>query len=409
MPYRALRRRLNRRSFVGGSLGAATAAVLPPGGVFAGGGDTIRIGIVGCGGRGTGAAIQAAAADPGVVITAVGGLFPDEVASSSDRLAAALGPRFACSTAGRCIGPTAADRVIAADVDAVILATPPHLRPGHVAAAVAAGRHVYCETPAAVDAAGVGAILAAADEAARRGLSFVSGLLGRRDAATVATIASIHDGGLGRVTGAAAVARVLPPWRREPQAGWTAAEARLRNWVADERLSGGPFVEHHIHAIDRALWALGDEPPVAAVALRGPVPLPPPSAAAPRVAAVRLLFADGRWIDVGIDRRAGVETGSAETVYGTLGDADLRDHVVAGRPVRGSGGPSDPLAAAAAALLQSLRSGTRVDDLPAVCRSTLAAVMARMACETPGPVRWRDLEPAGTTIQPLRPLQWDAV
>jgi predicted dehydrogenase len=409
MPHRAAHRRVSRRAFVGGSLGAATVAALPRGGVFAAGSDTIRIGVIGCGGRGTGAAIQAAMADHGIVVAALGDLFADDLASSADRLALALGTRFTCPAEARFTGPGAAERVILADVDAVILATPPHLRPAHLAAAVAAGRHVYCETPAAVDAPGVGDVLAIAAEAARRGLSIVAGLRWRRDPASAATIAHIRDGGVGRVIGASAVTIAAPARRVQARPGWSTADARVRDWIADEKLSGGPLVEHHLHALDRAVWALGDDLPVAAVAIREPEPLPAPPPGTPRAVASRLLFADGRRLDVAIERRAGIETGSTETVVGTGGVVDLRSHGLAGRPTSATGGAGDPLAASAAALVRSLRTGQRVNDLPILCRSTLAAVLAREAAAAAGPVRVCDLGIAGTALQSLRPLQWDTV
>jgi myo-inositol 2-dehydrogenase / D-chiro-inositol 1-dehydrogenase len=409
MPHRDAHRRVSRRTFVGGSLVAATAAALPRGGVFAGGSDTIRIGVAGCGGRGTGAAIHAALADPGVVITALGDLFADELASSAERLAAVLGSRFSCPTEARFTGTDAAERAIRADVDAVILATPPHLRPMHLAAAVAAGRHVYCETPAAVDAPGVRDVLAITAEAERRGLSIVAGLRWRRDPASAATIARLRDGAVGRVIGASAITIAAPAWRRQPRSGWTAAETRQRHWIADEGLSGGPLVEYQLHALDRAVWALGDDLPMAAVATRAHEPLPALPPGSPRPVAARLLFADGRWLDVAIERRAGVETGSTETVVGTAGVADLRAHVVAGRPISAAGPAGDPLAASAAALVRSLRGAERIDDLPLLCRSTLAAVLARDAAAAAGPVRVDDLGIAGTALRSLRPVQWDAV
>jgi predicted dehydrogenase len=406
MPYRAHRRRITRRSFVGGSVVAATVAALPRGGVFAAGSDTIRFGVVGCGGRGTGAALQAAAADRGVVISAIGGLFSDEVAASAERLTAALGHRFDCPAGRRFAGFDAGSAVIHADIDAVILATPPHLRPGHVAAAVAAGRHIYCETPAAVDSAGVSGILASSAEAASRGLSIVSGLRWRRDRATASTIARIHAGDLGRVLGATAIAQAAPPSQRSPHPGWSTHETRLRNWISEEQFSGGAYVEHHVHAIDRALWSLGDERPVMAVALQTTAPLPAP-AATPRSPTVRLLFSDGRWIDVGIDRRSGVETGCSATVRGTSGTADLVEHTIAGRTVGVPIRPEDPLANAAAALVGSLRGGERIDDLSILCRSTATATLVRTAARTPHPVRWIDLGIPEPILQPSRPVQWD--
>ena len=400
--------RLSRRAFVGGSLAAAAATALP-GGAFAAGTDRIRIGLVGCGGRGTGAALQAAAADPGVVITSLGDLFADQIASTSAILRAALGLRFDCPAGQRFASADAGLQVIGADVDAVILATPPHLRPGHVVAAVHAGRHVFCETPTAVDAAGVRTILAVAGEARRRGLSFVSGFHSRHHAPTVATITRILDGAIGRPLRGVAISHIGLPWQRRPQAGSTLAEAVQRNWISDDRLSGGGFVEHHVHAIDRGIWALGDEAPATATAVHAPSFLPAlPLASA--AATIHYRFDDGRSLEACLVRREGIDMRIEESLEASAGRADLRDHTVVGRDEwRAAGSPAGGHAVCIASLIRAMRSAGRVEDLEAACRSTMIAVMGRMAAETSGPVAWRDLWPHVTSSSPLRPLQCDAV
>ena len=144
----------SRREFLGLSAGALAAGLaVRPAGVSAAARE-IRIGLIGCGGRGTGAAVQAAAADPGVRIVALGDLFADQLASAAHVLARDAGPQFACPAARRFNGADAHRRVLDAGVDAVLIAAPPHLRPRHVEEAVAAGVHLFCETPAAIDAEG---------------------------------------------------------------------------------------------------------------------------------------------------------------------------------------------------------------------------------------------------------------
>ena len=401
-------RRVHRRSFLGGSL-AAIAATGLPGGAFAGGGDRIRIGLVGCGGRGTGAAIQAAAADPGVVITALGDLFADQVEATSAILRDVLGQRFACD-AERCFA--AADsglQVIASDVDVVILATPPHLRPGHVAAAVRAGRHVFCETPTAVDAAGVRMILATAAEARHRGLSFVSGFHSRHHPPTVATIGRILDGRIGRPLRGVAIGHVGLPWRRPPRPGSPPAEVIERNWISAERLSGGGFVEHHVHAIDRCIWAFGDEAPATAVAIPAPAALP----ARPNVSEAKRIhyrFADGRALEACLVRREGIDLRIEESLEATAGRADLRGRTVVGRDAwQADGDSSGGHAACIASLIQALRSAGRIDDLETACRSTMIAVMGRTAAETHGTVAWQDLWTSPADVLPLRPIQCEGV
>ncbi|MFM8734803.1 MAG: Gfo/Idh/MocA family oxidoreductase [Pirellulales bacterium] len=394
MPPFPFRRPVSRRSFLGGSL--ALSASLPAGGLFAGGNDSIRVGVVGCGGRGTGAALQAAAADRGVVVTAIGDLFADQAATSAAILAGQLGRRFACPAERRFFGVDAGLEVIGSDVDVVILATPPHLRPAHVAAAVAAGRHLSCETPAAVDAAGVRSILATATEARLRGLSLVAGLAARRDGATAATIDRVRRGDIGRPLRGVVDARLGLAWRRTPLASWTPAEDRDRNWIMWPAMSGGDFVEHLVPAIDRAFWAFGDEQPVAAVPRPSAVALPSrPVGRGESATAVTFVFADGRTLDAAVERRAGIATGTVERILGSGGEADLRRHVVAGMPAAGATLPAacpvDGLAASVAALVRAVRSGTRIDDADILCRATLAAILGRTAAGDGREVAWEEL------------------
>ena len=380
--------RIDRRSFLEGSLAAAAVAVVPGGG-FAAGSDGIRIGLVGCGGRGVGAALQAAA-NRGVVIAAVGDSFSDQALAAAEAVVKATGRPVPADAIFS--GDDAAARVIAADVDAVILATPPAFRPNHVVAAVHAGRHIYCEPPAAVDAAGVRRMLEVAGEARARGLSIASGLQSRHHAPTAAMVERIHAGDIGRPWQATAIHHLGLPWRRASQPGWSSAEASLRNWIADDGLSGGGFVEHLIHAIDRSLWALGDEPPMTAIAVRTPEALPAAVGVAP-VATIRFEFTAGTILEAAVVRRAGVEGLIDERLRGTAGWADLHRRLVNGRQTAAGPASPSPHAACMASFLSGIRAGRRVDDLESACRSTLVAVMGRMAGAGESPVCWTDLWP----------------
>lgn len=396
MTLPAIRRPVSRRSFLGGSL--ALSAAVPAGGLFAAGSDTLRVGVIGCGGRGTGAALQAAAADRGVVIAATGDLFGDQSESAAAILAGRLGPQFACPRERRFIGTDAWLAVIDSDVDLVILATPPAMRPAHVAAAVAAGRHVYCETPAAVDAAGVRSILATATEARHRGLSIVAGLAARRDGATAAVLERVQAGAIGRPNRAIADARLGLAWRRMPDASWSPAADRTRNWISHPSLSGGDFVEHLVPAIDRALWALGDEPPVAAVPRPVTSVLPGrPAMGRESATAVTFVLADGRTVEAAVERRAGITTATDERIIGTGGEADLRRHVVAGMPLAGVQSV-DGLAACAASLVHAVRSGARIDDAEILCRATLVAILGRTAATEGREVAWAEVAGGGARI-----------
>lgn len=372
---------LPRRTFLGrscaaaGALAAATPATVPAGGFFAGGGDALRVGVVGCGGRGTGAAMQAAAADPAVRITVLADLFADHVDSAAAVLGRTTAGAFDCPSGRRFVGADAWRRAIEAPLDVVILATSPDARPTQVTAAVAAGRHVFCEAPAAIDAAGVATVLAAAALAQARGLAFGSGLAWRHDPATIDVIQHLQAGGFGRLVAGVATSHIGPAWQRCSPHGRPLPATDLRNWIACPARSGGDLVEHHVHAIDKLLWAFGDATPAWAEPLTSP---------GQGGTSVRYTFADGRSFEAGIARRTGGRDAIAEVVRGTLGTCDLRSTGV-GRHSRGM-----------AAFVRSIRSGCPLAEGPTLCRSTLTAILGREAA-TAGMVRgWADVAPAST-------------
>ena len=388
----------SRRSFLGTTLTASTLATMPIGAAFAAGDQRLRVGLVGCGGRGTGAALQAAAADPAVRVVALGDLFADQVASSADLLARGLGPQFECPEERRFFGAQAFRSVIDSGVDVVLLAAPPHVRPLHLEAAIAAGRHVYCEKPVAIDAAGVVRAAAAAMRGHAAGLSLVSGFCFRRDPAMNELVARIRAGEIGRPRAVLAHAAVGLPWRKPQVAGDASGAWRQRNWISFAGLSGGHFVEHHVEAIDRALWLLGDAAPHVAE----PAAISKRSAEAagvgdcPAATAVRYRFADGVTLEASVDRRERGGERRDERVIGTAGTCDLvRGTIGADPAVRQPGGPGR-YQATMDALVRGILAGRHVHDGPAMCRSTLAAIMGRTAAETGIPVCWAEM--AGNAV-----------
>jgi predicted dehydrogenase len=383
----------SRRGFLGVAVTTPLAArIVAPrvasGGGFAAGAERLRVGLIGCGGRGTGAAVQAVAADPAVRLVALGDLFPDQLAAAADLLSRRAGAQFDCPSERRFAGADAFRRVIASGVDVVLLATPPHLRPLHLEAAVAAGKHVYCERPVAIDVKGVVRAAAAAARARAAGLAIVSGFCHRRDARTQACMALVHDGAIGRPLHVEAHAAVGLPWRRPLESGHDPAAWPLRNWVSFRRFSGGHLVEHHVEALDRAAWLLGDEAPVAVEPLPHPEPQGPAAIGAigdcRAGVAVRYLFADGRTILASIDRRQRAGTAVAEMAFGTAGTCDLHAGVIAGSRAQHVLPP--PAAgrhqAAMDALVRGILSGRPADDGRTMCQSTLLAILGSEAVET---------------------------
>jgi len=395
---------VSRRSFLAGTALATHAVVgtLPAGGLFAAGEQRLRVGLVGCGGRGTGAALQAMQADSMVRVVALGDAFADQIASSSEVLASA-GGQFDCPEERRFVGPDAYRRVIDSGVDVVLLAAPPHTRPLHLEAAVAAGKHVYCEKPVAIDAAGFVRAAAAAARGRAAGLSLVSGFCFRRDARTMEMVSRIHGGAIGMPRLVQAHAAIGLPWRRPVDIGHEAGEWPLRNWISFARFSGGHFVDQHVQAIDRAAWVMGDVAPLMAESLAGGHGAlhsdahPSHDSAAigdcQAATAVRYTFADGRVIEASIDRRERFADRIVETVVGSAGNCDLVRGVIAGRRGWSAAEQQGPgrFFAGMATLVEAVLSGRGVHDGDTMCRSTLMAVMGRMATEAGRRVTWSEL------------------
>ena len=406
---------MSRRTFLGGTLATSCAAAgaLPAGGVFAAGDQRLRVGLVGCGGRGTGAALQALRADPSARLVALGDVFADQVASAAEVLAATAG-QFDCPTTRRFVGQDAYRRVIDSGIDVVLLAAPPHARPLHLEAAVAAGKHVYCEKPVAIDAAGVVRAAAAAMRSRDAGLALVSGFCFRRDARMVEMVARIHDGAIGGLRLVQAHAAIGLPWRKPFESCRAAGEWPLRNWISFARFSGGHFVDHHVQAIDRAAWIMGDVAPLVAEPMpaageqydwdSGAVPSRAWGGAdgneatgaigdCPPATAVRYTFGDGRTIEASIDRRERTGDRIVETVVGSEGTCDLHGGTIAGRTHWAMPAATGPgrFSATMAALVDGILSGRAPNDGDTMCRSTLMAVTGRMAAASGRPVAWSDL------------------
>ena len=391
---------VSRRSFLEGSVALAAATAIP-GGAFAAGSDRIKIGVVGCGGRGVGAALQAVAADASVVIAALGDRFADQLDAAAATLAAAGDGRFA----GRLFhGERAAEFVIESDVDAVILATPPCYRPAEIAAAVRAGRHVYAEAPVGIDAAGVRCAAAGVEDGRRRGLSLASGLQSRHHSPTRSVVAAIAAGGIGQPLRAVAIQHIGLPWVRPHQKGWSAEDAAVRNWIGDERLSGGVFLEHLVHAVDRCSWALGEPTPLMATAIPTTIALPQPLDRR-MAAAARIAFAGGATLEIDVIRREGIEDRVEETLYGRRGNADLRRCTIPGQAFAAAAGDAGGHATCMASFIKSLKGGPHRDDLATACRSTMLAVMAQSAAAGGAPVAWQDLWRPSSAPPPSQPVQ----
>jgi len=263
-----------RRGFLK-TAGAAVAAGFP--GIISAQTVTnaIKVGLVGCGGRGSGAASQALAADDYTELVAVADVDQapiDQALRSLKRIAKTAG-RVKVETDAQYIGLDAFQKVLDSKIDVVLLATPPGFRPQHLAAAIAANKHVFCEKPAGTDAPGVRSVLASTELAKTKNLSLMSGFCWRYNNMIQDTMQQVDNGAIGRMVAYYATyytspVKPIPPASTRP-AGMSDVEWQIRNWYNFVWLCGDSLVEQAVHSADKIAWAMHDEPPVSCVGVGG--------------------------------------------------------------------------------------------------------------------------------------------
>ncbi len=224
--------------------------------------DTLKVGLIGCGGRGSGAALQATMSDPNVVLTAMADIFRDSLDKSYENLLLENPDKILVDEEHKFVGFDGYKQVLASDVDVVILTTPPSFRPAHLEAAIAAGKHVFCEKPVAVDAPGIRRVIASAQKAKEKGLALMSGFCWRHDTPKTDTYDRILDGAIGEVGSIYNTYNTGALWYKDRQDSWTDNETMMRNWLYFNWLSGDHIAEQAVHSLDLMAWAMGDKLPL---------------------------------------------------------------------------------------------------------------------------------------------------
>jgi predicted dehydrogenase len=228
--------------------------------------QTLRVGLVGCGGRGRGALENVLDAAPNVQITALADMFPDRIATTLK-----LGkdkPGFKVADENAFTGFDAVKRLLDSAVDYVMLCQPPGFRPAHFELAVEAGKHVFMEKPVAVDPAGVRRVIAAGEKARAKKLGVIPGTQSRHSAKMRETVKRIHQGQIGQVVAGRISFNTGYLWEVERREGMSDLEWQIRNWYYFDWLSGDHIVEQHVHQIDVADWVMKAHP-VRAVGVGG--------------------------------------------------------------------------------------------------------------------------------------------
>jgi predicted dehydrogenase len=221
-------------------------------------GKELKAGIVGCGGRGSGAAFNFLSAADGLTITALGDTFSDRVEELAEQLHTKAG--ITIPETNQFVGLDAYKAVIDSDVDVVILATPPTFRPEHFRYAVEKGKHAFLEKPICIDPVGYRTVMVAAKQAASKQLSVVTGTQRRHQRSYVESYRQIMQGMIGEITGGIVYWNQNMLWYKERKPGWRECEWMIRDWVNWKWLSGDHIVEQHVHNIDVFTWFSGLRP-----------------------------------------------------------------------------------------------------------------------------------------------------
>jgi predicted dehydrogenase len=390
----------SRRDFLQKSTAAALAGSVSSGlllgrSAHAAGSDVLKVGLIGCGGRGTGAAKNALSADANVKLVAMGDVFADHLQSSLSNLSAdgEVADKVAVDEEHRFIGFDAYQHVIDSDVDVVILTTPPHFRPAQLKAAIDAGKHVFCEKPVAVDAPGVRSVLATCEEAKKKNLSVVSGLCWRYDTAVRETMSRVQDGMIGDVIAIQENYLVGGLWMKPRQPDWSDMEWQLRNWLYFTWLSGDHNVEQHIHSLDKAAWIMGDEPPVSATGLGGrQVRTGDDYGQIFDHHSVIYEYGNGVKVFAYTRQQDGCSSDVSDYFLGSKGICDVLRFKITdrdGKPVWRYRGPKKSMYQIEHdELFAGIRSGNPLNNGTYMARSTMLAIMGRMVDYTGQTITW---------------------
>jgi len=400
-----------RREFLGmaGAAGAATfVAPMFAAALTRRNDDFVRVGVIGCGGRGTGAAYNALEAHPATRIVAMGDLFADRLEGSLNGLKGAgeLASRVEVPDDHKFVGFDAFERVCALDgIDVVVLATPPHFRPQHLEAAVRAGKHVFCEKPVATDPAGIRRVIAAADLARAKKISIVAGTQRRHERCYLDLMKRIGDGQIGDVVAARCYWNQGGLWVHERKAEYSDMEWQCRNWLYFCWLSGDHICEQHVHNLDVVNWALGT--PVAAHGMGGrQVRTEPKYGNIFDHFAVEYEYANGVHALSECRQIDGCEGRVEEVLVGTKGTATSRPGfaVIEGKsPWRFSETNGNPYVQEHADLIASIRGdGPYLNEGRRVGESTLTAIMGRMSAYTGKAVSWEFAQTSALDLSPAK-------
>ena len=408
-----------RRQFIktssAATLGAAFASnlIISQKG-FAANSDTLKIGLIGCGGRGSGAATEALQADNNVVLTAMGDAFSDRLESSLKGFQAnkEISDRVKVDPEHRFVGLDACQKVIDSGVDVVLLATPPGFRPMHLKAAVEAGKHIFCEKPMATDAPGLRSVMESAKLAKEKKLALVSGFCWRYNFAERAGIQQIHDGAIGDIRSIYSTYNTGTLWSFQRKPEYTDLQYQMRNWYYFTWLSGDHLVEQAVHSIDKMIWAMNDQHPVSAVAHGGrQVRTDAQFGHIYDHFAVVYEFPNGAKGFLFCRQQDNCSNDNSDTIMGTKGVARILGFkdvpsIQGEKNWKYQGPRPNMYQVEHNELFASIRNGKPINNGDWMAQSTMMAIMGRMAAYTGKTLKWEEVLNSKESLAPEK-LDWN--
>jgi predicted dehydrogenase len=408
---------LSRRHFFHGTAVAAAPLLFPyvlkgATGADAKNSETLKIGLVGCGGRGSGAAQQALSADYNTTLHAVADVDADKAAASLKLLVDQFADRAEVPEERRFMGLDAYEKLIAC-CDVVILASPPGFRPLHLTAAVEAGKHIFAEKPMAVDAAGYRVAMEAIRKSQEKKLCVVAGYCWRRSASRQEAFKRLHDGQIGDVASIFSTyytgpVKPMPELAtRKPE--MSDVEWQIRNWYNFSWLSGDSLVEQAIHSVDKICWAMKDVDPVSCVATGGRQ-IPNEGGNIYDHFHVAYEFPGQVLCHLGSRQMKGCYNENGDNIRGTKGSLIIgrgpQPMIEADERWRFRGEEKNMYQVEHDDLFAAIRKGEVVNDGTWMLHSTMVGIMGRMAAYTGKKITWADAINSPDDLAPEETLKW---
>jgi predicted dehydrogenase len=397
----------SRRDFLKAGAAAVTAGVLASG-AHAAGSDEIKVGLIGCGGRGTQALENVLQAAKGVKIVALADAFEDKVNNCKKHITNWATKDSKTKDFGNTVdvegrtyvGLDAYKKLIdTGEVNYVILATPPGFRPLHIQAAVKAKKHIFTEKPVAVDGPGAVKVLDAYVDASDAKLGIAAGTQRRHQAGYRETMKRIHGGEIGEIVGGRCAWNQGILWSVARKKGWTDLEYQMRNWYNFTWICGDHIVEQHVHNIDVINWAI-KAPPVKAIGMGYRTRTHKDYGHIFDFFSVDFEYPNGVHVISQCRQISGCDNDISEFVKGTKGTSQINAYQINGKPAFNRRKDNQPYVAEHTNLIKSIRDDKPINELKNVAESTLAAIMGRMSAYTGKTITWEMAKKSKQVLMP---------